>query len=272
MRAPALALFLLLLAASASAEPEGIQDNSFLIEEAYNQEPGVVQHISLFRKDPRTGEWAASFTQEWPLGGIRHQVSYTVTYLRVAGDIGDFTGFGDVALNYRYQLVGSGETKMAVAPRFTVLLPSGSARKELGLGSVGLQVGLPASLVLSNRFVAHANLGFTWAPREKDPDGDRADAVAGSAGGSLIWLARPGLNLLLEGIWTRAQIVTAPGQTRTVSAAFVSPGVRWSYDFRSGLQIVPGIGFPIGVGSSHGRYGVLVYLSFEHPFSSAAKK
>ena len=24
---------------------EGIQDNSFLIEEAYNQEPGVVQHI-----------------------------------------------------------------------------------------------------------------------------------------------------------------------------------------------------------------------------------
>jgi len=30
------------------AEPlaKGIQDNSFLIEEVYNQEPGVVQHIA----------------------------------------------------------------------------------------------------------------------------------------------------------------------------------------------------------------------------------
>ena len=93
-----------------------------------------MQHINFFRKDPRTGEWAASFTQEWPVGGLRNQLSYTVTYLRSAGDAGDFTGFGDVALNYRYQLVGSGETKVAVAPRFTVLLPSGSARKELGLG------------------------------------------------------------------------------------------------------------------------------------------
>jgi hypothetical protein len=32
---------------SIASEPlaKGIQDNSFFIEEAYNQEPGVVQHI-----------------------------------------------------------------------------------------------------------------------------------------------------------------------------------------------------------------------------------
>jgi hypothetical protein len=29
-------------------EPGPIQDNSFLAEEAYNQEPGVVQHIQTF--------------------------------------------------------------------------------------------------------------------------------------------------------------------------------------------------------------------------------
>src|SRR5437870_3132875 len=36
-----------LVATSIAAEPlaKGIQDNSFFIEEAYNQEPGVVQHI-----------------------------------------------------------------------------------------------------------------------------------------------------------------------------------------------------------------------------------
>jgi hypothetical protein len=33
-----------------------IQDNSFLIEEAYNQEPGVVQHISVFTRTRSSGE------------------------------------------------------------------------------------------------------------------------------------------------------------------------------------------------------------------------
>src|SRR5262245_17587450 len=45
-----------------------IADNSFLIEEAYNQEAGVVQHISVFQRDWRSSAWAYSFTQEWPLG------------------------------------------------------------------------------------------------------------------------------------------------------------------------------------------------------------
>ena len=44
----------------------GIQDNSFLIEEAYNQEPGVVQHISTFQRAVPTGQWQYTFTDEWP--------------------------------------------------------------------------------------------------------------------------------------------------------------------------------------------------------------
>jgi hypothetical protein len=36
-------------------------------------------------------------------------------------------------------------------------------------------------------------------------------------------------------------------------------------NFKSGLQIVPGIGVPIGVGPSRGEYGALLYLSLEHP-------
>ena len=38
-----------------------IQDNSFLIEEAYNQEAGVVQHINLFQRNWRTGEWLGNY-------------------------------------------------------------------------------------------------------------------------------------------------------------------------------------------------------------------
>jgi len=38
--------------AQPAAAPAAIEDNSFLIEEAYNQEAGVVQHISTFARQP----------------------------------------------------------------------------------------------------------------------------------------------------------------------------------------------------------------------------
>jgi hypothetical protein len=47
---------------------KGIQDNSFLIEEAYNQEPGVVQHIGSFRRQGRDRFF--TFSQELPLGSL----------------------------------------------------------------------------------------------------------------------------------------------------------------------------------------------------------
>ena len=43
--------------------PAPIADNSFLIEEAYHPEAGVVQHISLWSRDwRRAGDWVYSFT------------------------------------------------------------------------------------------------------------------------------------------------------------------------------------------------------------------
>ena len=53
-----------------ASEPlaKGIQDNSFFVEEAYNQEPGVVQHIfnlpSFFTGHQK--DISSSFTQESP--------------------------------------------------------------------------------------------------------------------------------------------------------------------------------------------------------------
>ena len=52
-----------------------IKDNSFLIEEAYNQEEGVVQHISNWMRDRATNDWIYTFTQEWPIGSQTHQFS-----------------------------------------------------------------------------------------------------------------------------------------------------------------------------------------------------
>ena len=51
---------------SNTAEAQRIEDNSFLIEEAYNQEAGVVQHINTMFYDWKHDTWSYSFTQEWP--------------------------------------------------------------------------------------------------------------------------------------------------------------------------------------------------------------
>src|SRR5687767_6157297 len=86
------------------AAPSPIRDNSFLIEEAYNQPWGVVQHVSTFQRVRGAFGWGATFTQEWPAPSERHQLSYTVPIQRSPTLTGLHTGIGDVMLNYRYQI------------------------------------------------------------------------------------------------------------------------------------------------------------------------
>jgi hypothetical protein len=96
---------------------KGIQDNSFIIEEAYNQEPGVVQHVTNLRRQGR--QWQFSFTQEWPASSQTHQLSYAVPY-----NFGEVQGLGEVALTYRYQLQTETDVRPAIAPRVSLVLPS----------------------------------------------------------------------------------------------------------------------------------------------------
>jgi hypothetical protein len=263
---PLALLFCLLSPVAALADKGPIQDNSFLVEEAYNQEDGVVQHINTYQRFRDSRNWAYTFTQEWPVGGLAHQFSYTVPVVGLADSPDGRKGLSDIALNYRYQLVGDGEARLAIAPRFTVFIPSGDERQGRGLGARSYQAEIPLSLVLAPTLVAHTNVGFTWTPNAKDADANKADLKAWNVGQSFVWLASQSVNLMLEAIYIHAQNVAGPGATSPARAAFVSPGVRWAYDFDSGLQIVPGIAFPIGVGPSSHEKSVFLYLSFEHPF------
>lgn len=251
--------------AVAAEEYREIQDNSFLIEEAYNQEDGVIQHIQSFQY-LKGDRWQYTFTQEWPVPGQTHQLSYTIPAERVKVDGQDDTGIGDVALNYRYQAVL--KDNIAFSPRFSLILPTGDREKGLGTGTVGYQVNLPLSIKLSARFVTHYNLGFTFTPNSKEPGGAKADTLATNYGASVIYLASKNLNLMLEAAGTSGQSVVANGVTTDENSLFISPGLRYAYDYKiKGMdvfQIVPGIAFPIGIGPSKGEYGVLVYLSFEH--------
>ncbi len=86
-------------------------------------------------------------------------------------------------------------------------------------------------------------------------------------GHSVVWLARPRLNVLVETVFNSSETVIASHRTQRSNDVFLNPGVRWAYNFKSGLQIVPGLSVPIGFGGVSGERGLFVYLSFEHPFA-----
>lgn len=247
----------------AAAPP--IQDNSFLMEEAYNQERGVVQTIQEFTRIAGTGDWAYSLTQEWPVPDEKNQLSFTVQLLGLSGPDGLSRGLGDVQLNYRYQLVGNGEAAVAVAPRATLVIPSGDSKRGLGAGGLGFQIGLPLSVVLSKSFVAHTNLGATVLFSAKNPAGDSSNLWSASFGQSLVWLLHPNVNLLVEALVATNQVFDADGFPVRRTEATVSPGIRAAINLPGRVQIVPGLAVPIGVGPSRGKNAIFVYFSVELP-------
>jgi hypothetical protein len=223
-------LFLILIALPMWAgEPLPIQDNSFLIEEAYNQDPFVVQHIFGMMRD-RDGHWTGTFTEEWPAAGLKHQLSYTLPLDQSS----------DILLNYRYQLLGNGDARVACAPRLSLIAGSIHDRH------FGFQAMVPVSVVVTDRVVTHWNGGVTREHGES----------TWIAGASAIYAILPEVHFMLENLWT--------SDSRSL---IVSPGVRWAYDRPKKLQIVPGVAFPINTRDSHDR-SVFLYLSFEHPFGA----
>ena len=246
---------------AAKKEAPPIADNSFLIEEAYNQEYGVVQHISTFQR-ARDGGWAYGFTQEWPAPSQRHQLSYTVPVFRFKGGS---TGVGDLALNYRLQLVGKDEEPLWFSPRLSLLLPTGDVSAGHGAGGPGVEVMLPLSYAISDAVVTHWNAAGNIIKGRNDL-GVHGTTRNLRAGASAIWLIAPTFNLMLETVAGRFEALGPTGKRESANSVVISPGARFAINFASGLQVVPGIAFPIGVGPSDGQRDVFLYLSFEHAF------
>ncbi|MFA7281229.1 MAG: hypothetical protein WC100_14170 [Sterolibacterium sp.] len=259
-------MLILAICASTQAIAEGakkIQDNSFLLEEAYNQEAGVVQHIQSFMYLKKSKDWLYTFTQEWPVPDETHQLSYTIPVVHLTDPL-NTSGVGDILLNYRYQAIL--KDRLAFAPRISIILPTGDYKKGHGTDSTGIQANLPLSVELSDEFVTHWNLGGTYTPHSKELGGARANTVASNYGASLIYFAKENFNWMLEAAGTTSEFVQPDGSRRREKTFFINPGVRFASNYASGLQIVSGISLPIGVGPSSGEYGILFYLSFEHPF------
>jgi hypothetical protein len=237
-----------------TAGPAGISDNSFLIEEAYNQEKRVVQHISnvIYSPAPRR-DWTYAFTQEWPVSGQSHQLSYTLLYQWL--DDGRVRGVGDIMINYRYQWLADGDWAW-ISPRLSLILPTGDDRQGLGNGSPGFQAALPLSRELSGSFVVHGNAGCTAVFGDGNP-------VSYFLGGSLIWRTSQTLNFMLESVDLSDAGTGADGGRET--EFILNPGLRFAVN-RARLQIVPGIAIPISFKKDRTAAGLFVYLSFEHPY------
>ena len=227
---------------SQAPPPPRIEDNSFLIEEAYNQERGVVQHLGTWQRSLRSSAWDFAFTQEWPLASQQHQLSYTF----LIGSTRSGTEFGGLGLNYRYQLLPA-DSRVAIAPRITAIVP---AHRE----QLGAQFALPVSVHVGSALVAHANAGVTATTRA---------TTLYNLGGSVVWLARSTFNVLCEVAWAEEE---------GASVLLLNPGIRWAHNFASGLQIVPGMAFTYGVGPSRGVEAAFLYLSFEHAFGGQADR
>jgi len=73
------------------------------------------------------------------------------------------------------------------------------------------------------------------------------------------------VNLLFESVSARASEVGDDGSTRTTSGTLMDLGIRWAHNLGS-LQIVPAVAWAHGFGDDRESGGLLLYLSFEHPF------
>jgi hypothetical protein len=257
---------------SAQQEPiEVIEDNSFLIEEAYNQEPGVVQHIfqSVYSSGPMQRGWAFAFTQEWPIYGQDHQFSYTVLGYHLINEGERQHGVGDTFLNYRYQALEEGPGKPAFAPRFSLIIPTGNRDKGTGNGVVGYQWSLPFSKKVASRVALHANLGVTYLPHVRSPmnNGElspKRSLVSSWVGGSAIYALLPRLHLMLEWLGYIQDNINGSGRAVRTFNPLLSPGFRAAVVNEEDLQIVVGGGVPIGLNRQANNYGAFLYLSIEH--------
>ena len=152
------------------------------------------------------------------------------------------------------------------------MLPTGKVERGRGSGGAGVQTNLPLSVVVHPRLVTHWNLGGTFIPRARNVENLRARSLGYNLGQSFIVVVHPRLNIMLETYAGAFQSVVGRGATAWSRTLYTSPGVRCAFNRKKGLQIVPGIAVPVGIGPSAGERGVFLYLSLEHPFNKAAER
>lgn len=269
----------------AKARPSHIRDNAFLVEEAFNQEPGDVQHIfnwvNAWDRSPEghTRDFTFAFTMELPLGSQTHQFSFTTQFddgIELPDNATPVQqgGVGDTFLNYRYQLLANDEF-LWCAPRFSLIVPTGDERFGLGNGEVGYQFNLPVSRY-GDRFDFHFNAGYTITP---DVDAQlptafpliEHDLHGANLGGSFFWKPKVNLHFFLESLALWNDEIDDVGSRIDVNQVFLNPGVRYAVCQFDEVEWVIGVSVPVGLTPDTPDVGMFVYMSVEHAFRKVSE-
>lgn len=249
----------LLISIFASADP--VEDNSFLVEESYNQEPGVVQFINVWQKNVKGQDWTYTFINEIPVMGQQNQFSYElpVTHLAAVDD----TKLSDVKLNYRREFIRA--DKFVTTGRLSTSTSSGDYKKGFGRGAFGYEAALMVSVVVNDKWVQHWNVGYGIAPDAKNQTGDKADNSKYFWAVSNVYLVTDKFNVMLEMTGSVEQETAGRDYAPWSQSNIINPSLRYAVDI-SDWQLVPGLAFPINVGDQAGQENqFLAYLSIEGP-------
>ncbi len=254
-----------------------IEDNSMLIEEAFNQTVGSIQHISNLNFNG--GNLIYTYQQEIPLAGVKHQVSFGASYASMKKTeglpgIGNnlTSGLGDIYINYRPLLWGKNDWALVI-PRFTLIIPTGNSRSGLGTGGWGGQFNMAVTKRLHRKVITHYNAGYSFINNADyytyGGDGTpiakyEKNLPSTNFGASAIWLVRPRFNLMLEYISTFGSTAIPDGKFLSKSTiSTFNPGFRFAFQIDK-VQVVPGLGIPFNFrnGAFQGTGG-FIYLSIE---------
>lgn len=248
------------------------EDNSFLLEEAFNQPMGVIQHVSSFSwNNVKQGNFSFNFTQEIPITDLKHQFSYSLNYslMEPADGSKAKNGFGDMYISYRPSLMDENQWMM-LAPRITLILPTGNSSQGLGQGGWGGQLNVAITKRLSRQLITHYNFGTTFIHNADYYQDTPAEPVLTyqrnlyhkNAGIGFIWIAQRKCHVMLEYLSDFTQNIKHNGGIITQHQGTISPGLRYCIDTGK-MQIVPGIAAPLRVTNHAVDIGVFLYLSIE---------
>lgn len=208
-----------------------LTDNSFFLEEAFNQTIDTVQ----FSQDYNSLNNEFTATGEIPLKSEEHQFSYTVGQGRAINP----------TLSYRYQSVNV--PNALLAHRFGVVVPIEDER-------YGFEYKQALTLILNDKWMNHWNLGLFHYPRFK-----HRTYNSYNAGTSFVYYAKENLNLVFESY--------LESDENYETGLIINPGLRAALNLEwQETQIVPGISFPISFNQETINAGVFLYLSIEPKF------
>lgn len=152
---------------------------------------------------------------------------------------------------------------MVTTGRLSLLTPTGDYNESRGSGVVSPEISLINSIIVSDKWVQHWNIGAGYSKDAKNELGKKANNTNLFAGVSNVVLLTDQFNFMLEALLTSSEASIDNKQTEWETTIVISPSLRMAIDYKN-WQFVPGIAMPLVVGpQDKGTVELLGYLSIE---------